>query len=59
MNQHEIIGHFIGGHVVDTAGDRYADVFNPALGEPCARVTLASVDAVSYTHLTLPTICSV
>jgi len=47
MNQHEIIGHFIGGHVVDTAGDRYADVFNPALGEPCARVTLASVDEVN------------
>jgi len=47
MNQNEIIGHFIGGQVVDTAGDRYADVFNPALGEPCARVTLASVDEVN------------
>ena len=47
MNHNEIIGHFIGGHVVDTAGDRYADVFNPALGEPCARVTLASVDEVN------------
>jgi malonate-semialdehyde dehydrogenase (acetylating)/methylmalonate-semialdehyde dehydrogenase len=47
MNQLEIIGHFIGGQVVDTAGDRYADVFNPALGEPCARVTLASVDEVN------------
>ncbi|QOL49898.1 CoA-acylating methylmalonate-semialdehyde dehydrogenase [Massilia litorea] len=47
MNQLEIIGHFIGGQVVDTAGERYADVFNPALGEPCARVTLASVDEVN------------
>ncbi|MFC5509814.1 CoA-acylating methylmalonate-semialdehyde dehydrogenase [Massilia jejuensis] len=46
MNQLETIGHFIGGRVVDTAGDRYADVFNPALGEPCARVKLASVDEV-------------
>jgi malonate-semialdehyde dehydrogenase (acetylating)/methylmalonate-semialdehyde dehydrogenase len=47
MNQLDIIGHFIGGQVVDTAGDRYADVFNPALGEPCARVMLASVDEVN------------
>ncbi|KQQ91700.1 CoA-acylating methylmalonate-semialdehyde dehydrogenase [Massilia sp. Leaf139] len=47
MNQLEIIGHFIGGQVVDTAGERYADVFNPALGEPCAKVTLASVDEVN------------
>ena len=51
MNQLElscpVIGHFIGGKVVDTAGERYADVFNPALGEPCAKVTLASVDEVN------------
>jgi malonate-semialdehyde dehydrogenase (acetylating)/methylmalonate-semialdehyde dehydrogenase len=47
MNQLHTIGHFIGGHIVDTAGERYADVFNPALGEPCARVTLASVDEVN------------
>jgi malonate-semialdehyde dehydrogenase (acetylating)/methylmalonate-semialdehyde dehydrogenase len=51
MNQTDlscpVIGHFIGGQVVDTAGDRYADVFNPALGEPCARVTMASVDEVN------------
>ncbi|MFC5458388.1 CoA-acylating methylmalonate-semialdehyde dehydrogenase [Massilia niabensis] len=47
MDNLQIIGHFIGGHVVDTAGKRYADVFNPALGEPCARVTLASVDEVN------------
>jgi malonate-semialdehyde dehydrogenase (acetylating)/methylmalonate-semialdehyde dehydrogenase len=51
MNQSEfsspVIGHFIGGQVVDTAGERYADVFNPALGAPSARVTLASVDEVN------------
>ncbi|MFC4931719.1 CoA-acylating methylmalonate-semialdehyde dehydrogenase [Massilia sp. GCM10023247] len=47
MNHLEIIGHFIGGQVVDTAGERYADVFNPALGEPCARVTLAGADEVN------------
>jgi malonate-semialdehyde dehydrogenase (acetylating)/methylmalonate-semialdehyde dehydrogenase len=46
MNHIETIGHFIGGHVVASAGERYADVFNPALGEPCARVALASSDEV-------------
>jgi len=47
MNQLDVIGHFIGGHVVESAGERYADVFNPALGEPCARVTLGGVDEVN------------
>ena len=47
MDQLPLIGHFIGGQVVDKAGERYADVFNPALGEPCARVTLAGVDDVN------------
>lgn len=47
MNHLDVIGHFIGGHVVDSAGERYADVFNPALGEPCARVTLGGVDEVN------------
>ena len=42
-----VIGHFIGGHLVESAGERYADVFNPALGEPCARVTLGGVDEVN------------
>ncbi|WP_322402735.1 CoA-acylating methylmalonate-semialdehyde dehydrogenase [Massilia luteola] len=37
----ETINHFIGGRVTD-GGDRFADVYNPALGEPCARVALAS-----------------
>jgi len=47
MNHLDVIGHFIGGHVVESAGERYADVFNPALGEPCARVTLGGVDEVN------------
>jgi malonate-semialdehyde dehydrogenase (acetylating)/methylmalonate-semialdehyde dehydrogenase len=37
----DTITHFINGRPVDT-GERYADVFNPALGEPCAQVALAS-----------------
>jgi malonate-semialdehyde dehydrogenase (acetylating)/methylmalonate-semialdehyde dehydrogenase len=41
-----IIGHFINGRVVDTASGRYADVFNPAVGEPCARVALGTTDEV-------------
>jgi len=40
------IPHFIGGAEVDTATGRYADVFNPALGEPCAKVALASSEEV-------------
>jgi len=41
-----IVSHFIGGSEVDTATGRYADVFNPALGEPCAKVALASTEEV-------------
>jgi malonate-semialdehyde dehydrogenase (acetylating)/methylmalonate-semialdehyde dehydrogenase len=40
------ISHFIGGAEVDTTTGRYADVFNPALGEPCAKVALASSEEV-------------
>ncbi|WP_426195583.1 CoA-acylating methylmalonate-semialdehyde dehydrogenase [Massilia sp. DWR3-1-1] len=40
------ITHFINGQEVDTASGRYADVFNPALGTPCARVALASSSEV-------------
>ena len=40
------ISHFIGGKEQDTATGRYADVFNPALGEPCAKVALASTEEV-------------
>lgn len=37
MNDLDTITHFINGRKVDTASGRYADVFNPALGVPCAR----------------------
>ena len=40
------ITHYINGQEVDTTGGRYADVFNPALGEPCARVALATASEV-------------
>jgi malonate-semialdehyde dehydrogenase (acetylating)/methylmalonate-semialdehyde dehydrogenase len=36
------IGHFIGGHAVAGESGRFADVFNPALGEVSGRVALAS-----------------
>jgi len=48
MRELDTITHFINGAKADTAGGRYADVFNPALGEPVARVALgtaAEVDA--------------
>jgi malonate-semialdehyde dehydrogenase (acetylating)/methylmalonate-semialdehyde dehydrogenase len=43
----ETITHYINGQPVDTRSERYADVYNPALGEPCARVALASTDEVN------------
>jgi len=43
----DTISHFINGAKQDTASGRYADVFNPALGEPVARVALASVEDVN------------
>jgi malonate-semialdehyde dehydrogenase (acetylating)/methylmalonate-semialdehyde dehydrogenase len=43
----ETIQHYIGGREVDSASGRYADVYNPALGQPCARVALASSDEVN------------
>src|SRR5450830_437430 len=42
----EKITHFIGGRRVDTTSDRYADVFNPALGVPVARVALGTAEEV-------------
>jgi malonate-semialdehyde dehydrogenase (acetylating)/methylmalonate-semialdehyde dehydrogenase len=42
-----IITHFINGRPVDTTSGRYADVFNPAVGEPCARVALGTADEVN------------
>src|SRR5690348_16931807 len=42
----DTITHFINGAKVDTASGRYGDVFNPALGEPVARVALGTVEEV-------------
>ena len=42
----ETISHFIAGARVDTQSGRYADVFNPALGQPIARVALGNADEV-------------
>ncbi|MFC5429207.1 CoA-acylating methylmalonate-semialdehyde dehydrogenase [Paraburkholderia denitrificans] len=50
--------HFIGGKPLDTKSERYADVFNPALGKVSARVPLASVAdvnaAVAAAHAAFP-----
>ena len=40
------ISHFINGQLVDRPSLRQADVFNPARGEPCARVALADREDV-------------
>ena len=48
MTMLDTISHYINGAVVATTSGRFADVFNPALGEPCAQVALgtaAEVDA--------------
>jgi len=42
----ETINHFIGGQSYLGAGALFADVYNPALGEPCARVALAGAEDV-------------
>jgi malonate-semialdehyde dehydrogenase (acetylating)/methylmalonate-semialdehyde dehydrogenase len=47
MSNLDTITHFINGAKVDTQSGRYADVFNPALGEPCARVALGTADDVN------------
>ena len=46
MSNLDTITHFINGAKVDTSSGRYADVFNPAMGEPCARVALGTADEV-------------
>jgi len=46
MSDLDNITHFINGAKVDTASGRYADVFNPALGEPVARVALGTAAEV-------------
>ena len=43
----DTIAHFINGAKVDTQSGRYADVFNPAVGAPCARVALGTEDDVN------------
>ena len=42
----DTITHFINGVTVDTQSGRHADVFNPALGEPVARVALGTAQEV-------------
>ena len=46
MTDLDTITHFINGAKVDTASGRHADVFNPAMGEPCARVALGTKEDV-------------
>ncbi|NGZ85875.1 CoA-acylating methylmalonate-semialdehyde dehydrogenase [Duganella aceris] len=46
MSNLDTITHFINGVKVDTQSGRYADVFNPAMGEPVARVALGTTEEV-------------
>jgi malonate-semialdehyde dehydrogenase (acetylating)/methylmalonate-semialdehyde dehydrogenase len=46
MSNLDTITHYINGAKVDTQSGRYADVFNPALGEPVARVALGTNEEV-------------
>ena len=46
MNDLDTITHFINGAKRDTDSGRYADVYNPALGQPVARVALGNVAEV-------------
>jgi malonate-semialdehyde dehydrogenase (acetylating)/methylmalonate-semialdehyde dehydrogenase len=54
----ETIQHYIGGRETEGTSGRYADVYNPALGQPCARVALAALDdvnaAVAAAHAAFP-----
>ena len=50
---------YINGQWVNPKNNKDIEVINPANGKPCAIISLANKEAVSYTHLTLPTICSV
>ena len=53
---------YINGKWVDPSKKNDFEVINPSDEEPFAVISLGSkddVDPVSYTHLTLPTICSV
>ncbi|NYE63723.1 malonate-semialdehyde dehydrogenase (acetylating)/methylmalonate-semialdehyde dehydrogenase [Duganella sp. 1224] len=42
----DTITHYINGVSVDTQSGRHADVFNPAVGEPVARVALGTAEEV-------------
>ena len=46
MSTLDTITHYINGVAVDTQSGRYADVFNPALGQPVARVALGTTQEV-------------
>jgi len=46
MSNLDTVTHFINGEKVDTRGGRYGDVYNPALGQPVARVALGTADEV-------------
>ena len=46
MRELDTITHFINGAKTTPQGGRFADVFNPALGEPVARVALATQEEV-------------
>ncbi|MGZ3183141.1 MAG: CoA-acylating methylmalonate-semialdehyde dehydrogenase [Telluria sp.] len=58
MSNFDTITHFINGAKQDTSSGRYADVFNPALGEPVARVALGTKEevdaAVAAAHAAFP-----
>ena len=58
METIETITHYIGGQGLVGGGARFADVYNPALGAPCARVALASKEdvnaAVAAAHAAFP-----
>ena len=43
----ETVTHYINGRRIDTESGRYADIFNPALGKPVARVALGTADEVN------------
>jgi malonate-semialdehyde dehydrogenase (acetylating)/methylmalonate-semialdehyde dehydrogenase len=58
MTNIETITHYIDGASVEGSGARFADVYNPALGAPCARVALAGKEdvnaAVAAAHAVFP-----
>ena len=47
MTSVNTITHYINGQNIDTQSGRYADVYNPALGEPIARVALGTAEDVN------------